>query len=133
MNKNNEKRIDRLPDAELDVMLVLWNTIESLKTSQIAEVLNEQKNWSMSTVQSLLARLAERGFVSVKKELRLKYYSPAISEELYRSKETKTFLERLHGNSFKSLIATLANDKTINTSDIDEIAEIIKKAGNKNA
>ena len=38
----------------------------------------------MSTIQALLARLEEKGYVSVVKEGRLKTYVPLISEEKYR-------------------------------------------------
>lgn len=131
MALNNKNEIDRLPDAELDVMLVLWNSTEPMKTAKILEVLNRQKNWSISTVQALLSRLTERGFVKIEKRMRFKYYIPLVQEDVYRSQETKTFLERLHGNSFKSLIATLINSKTIDASDIDEIEEMLRKAGNK--
>lgn len=124
--------MNRLPDAQLDVMLVLWNANEPLKTSKILEILNQEKDWSISTLQSLLARLEERGFVKVQKHMRFKYYVPLIEEKVYRNKETKTFLERLHGNSFKSLIATLIDSKSISESELKEIEDMLRKAGNKN-
>lgn len=126
-----ENSFNRLPDAELDVMLALWESPVPMKTTEIFQSLKEKKDWSMSTVQALLARLTERGFVSVKKEDRLKLYSPLISEDVYRSQETKTFLERLHGNSWQNLLMTLVNNHEMNESDLDEIAEIIRKAGEK--
>lgn len=122
---------NRLPDAELDVMLVLWESPVPMKTTEIFQSLKEKKDWSMSTIQALLARLTERGFVTVKKEDRLKLYSPLIREDVYRSQETKTFLERLHGNSWQNLLMTLVNNHEMNESDLDEIAEIIRKAGEK--
>ena len=132
MRQNKEQDISRLPDAELDVMLVLWDAGEPMKTAKLLEVLNKKKDWSMSTLQSLLSRLEERGFVEVQKHMRFKYYVPAISEEDYRQKETRIFLERLHGNSFKSLIATLIDSNTVDSSDLKEIEEMLRKAGDKN-
>ena len=126
-----EGKLSRLPDAELDVMLVLWENPDPMKTTEISQALKEKKDWSMSTVQALLARLLERGFVTVKKKERLKYYSPLIGENVYRSQETKTFLERLHGNSWRNLLMTLVSNHEMNESDLDEIAEIIRRAGSK--
>ncbi len=132
MQAKEETDISRLPDAELDVMLVLWHAKQPLKTAKILELLNKRKDWSISTLQSLLARLEERGFVKVQKQMRFKYYLPVISEEDYRRKETRTFLERLHHNSFKSLIATLIDTEAIDASELEEIEEMLRKAGSKN-
>lgn len=125
------KKFGRLPDAELDVMLVLWEQQVPMKTAEIFQALEQKKDWSMSTVQALLTRLTERGFVTVQKKERLKYYTSIISEEAYRSQETKTFLERLHGNSWRSLLMTLVSNHEMSESDLAEIAEIIRKAEDK--
>ncbi|MGE4485771.1 MAG: BlaI/MecI/CopY family transcriptional regulator [Oscillospiraceae bacterium] len=126
------EKIDRLPDAELDVMLVLWNAHEPMKTSAILEVLNREKNWSMSTLQALLSRLSDRGFVRAETLSRLKYYSPAVREEEYRIKETKSFLKKLHGNSFKSLVLSLIDGDAIDGDDLEEIETMLREAGAKN-
>lgn len=123
---NQSIKIERLPDAELDVMLVLWSEKRPLKTAEIFEVLSQKKSWTPSTLQALLARLEQRGFVTMKKEGRLKLYSPLVEEESYRSQETSTFLERLHGNSVKSLFAALIDGKKLKPSDLDEIAQMLK-------
>lgn len=123
------KAIERLPDSELNVMKVVWNSKEPIGTGKIIKVLIADKNWSRSTVQVLLSRLEERGFIECQKKGRLKYYVPLIEEEVYCSKETKTFLEHFYNNSYKNLIASLVQDKTINEEDLDDIIKIIKKGG----
>lgn len=117
--------VERLPDSELEVMLALWSAKEPLKTSAI--LARVKKEWSMSTLQALLARLEERGFVIMKKRMRFKYYSPAVEESVYRDSETKSFLERMHNNSCTSLLASLVNTRSITEKDIAEIEEIIRK------
>lgn len=129
MNKKNKKKVAQLPDAELDIMLVLWSVKEPIKTSNILEIINYEKNWSMSTLQALLARLQERGFVEVQKKSGLNYYVPIVRKDEYRLKETKTFIERLYGNSLPSLVATLIHSETIDEADIAEIAEMLRKEG----
>lgn len=125
-------RIQRLPDAELDVMLVLWAAGTEMKTAAILAELNRTRDWSMSTLQALLARLSERGFVRAHTKGRLKYYSPAVSEETYRARETKTFLERFYKNSWKDLFASLVSTQHITAEDIQELEELIKQEGHKN-
>jgi BlaI family penicillinase repressor len=124
--------LNRLPDAELDVMRVLWESKAPMKTAQVLAVLNREKSWTMSTLQALLSRLENRGFVTSEKKLRLRYYAPAVRQDGYRLKETKTFLKRLYNNSFKDMVAALIDDDALSSEDLDEIAELIRKSGDKN-
>ncbi|BCJ93184.1 transcriptional regulator [Anaerocolumna cellulosilytica] len=123
-----KENYERLPDSELLVMQIIWQSKKAIGTGKIVELVCEQKNWSRSTVQVLLARLEERGFVEIKKRGRLNYYVPLIKEEEYLTKETKTFLGQFYGNSYKKLIASLAQNQEITEEDIDDIIQIIKEA-----
>lgn len=125
---NDKDNYERLPDSELLVMQIIWQSEIPIGTGRIVELVCEQKNWSRSTVQVLLARLEERGFIEIKKKGRLKFYTPLVKEEEYLSKETKTFMEQFYSNSYKKLIASLAQDQTITERDIDDIIQIIKDA-----
>lgn len=127
MIKKEKKRLAKLPDAELDVMLALWSVDEPIKTSHILDIMNQEKNWSMSTLQALLARLQERGFVEVQKKSGHNYFLTLVKKEEYRMKETKTFIERLYGNSLPSLVATLIHSDTIDDADLEEIAQMLRK------
>lgn len=128
METRNE---EALPDAELAVMKVLWKAEGEMKTSEIAKMLSKEKSWSMSTIQALLARLLQRGFVSVRKEGRLKFYRPLVGQEHYNAGQTKSFFKKLHDNSIKSLIASLVDSRAIGEEELAELEEIIQKAGEK--
>lgn len=119
---------DKLPDSELLVMQIIWQSETSIGTGKIIQLVCEQKNWSRSTVQVLLARLEERGFVEIKKKGRFKFYEPLIKEEEYLSKETKTFMEQFYSSSYKKLFASLVENETITENDIEDIIQIIKDA-----
>lgn len=123
-----KKSIERLPDSELYVMNIIWKFKNPVGTGEIVQQLNKEKNWSRSTVQVLLARLEEKGFIQCQRQGRLKYYTSLIEEEIYRSKETKSFLEHFYNNSYKKLIASLAHTNKITDEDIEDIVHIIKEA-----
>ncbi|SHO47651.1 BlaI/MecI/CopY family transcriptional regulator [Anaerocolumna xylanovorans] len=124
----HKENYERIPDSELLIMQIIWQSKKAIGTGRIVELVCEQKDWSRSTVQVLLTRLEERGFVEIKKRGRLNYYIPLIKEEEYLSKETKTFLEQFYGNSYKKLIASLVQSKEITEEDIEDIIHIIKDA-----
>lgn len=130
MTKRTEKETDiiRLPDSELNVMKVIWNSREPIGIGKIMEILENEKNWSRSTIQVLLVRLEEKGFITCKKNGRLKFYFPLIEEEIYCAKETKSFLDHFYNSSYKNLIATLVQDNTIQEEDIEDIINIIRNS-----
>ena len=52
-----KKTISRLPDSELDIMLVLWNHEPPMGRLEIERVVNEKKKLAPTTILSLLTRL----------------------------------------------------------------------------
>ena len=124
-----EETMGRLPDAELEIMLIIWEAKEPVSTGDIMEKLEGNKSWHISTVLKLLSRLSERGFIKNEKQGRFNRYTALVDEEEYRERETKSFMEKLHGNSFQSLVASLYNSHSITNKDIEEIAEILKRGG----
>jgi BlaI family transcriptional regulator, penicillinase repressor len=124
---NNE--IKKIPDAELEVMKIIWNNETPISTSKIKEICDEEnKNfWTISTLQTLLNRLIEREFLNTEKRGKERIYSPKIMEAEYLEFETKMFLKKVHGNSFTSLINTLYKSREIDKNDIEELYEWFKK------
>ena len=59
-----KKTISRLPDSELDIMLVLWNHEPPMGRLEIERVVNEKKKLAPTTILSLLTRLEKKGFVT---------------------------------------------------------------------
>lgn len=124
---NNE--IKKIPDAELEVMKIIWNNEIPISTTKIKEICDEQSknSWTISTLQTLLNRLIERDFLNTEKRGKERIYSPKIMEAEYLEFETKMFLKKVHGNSFTSLVNTLYKSREINKNDIEELYEWFKK------
>lgn len=119
--------IERLPDAELEVMLVLWHRGEPMSVAEIAHALAPEHQWKTATVHVLLTRLTERGFVTSDKTSYKHYFTPSISEADYRSGEQKTLLQRFFGGSAKNMIAALLWADDLTEDDLDELSQLVKK------
>jgi len=129
--------IPRLPDAELLVMNIIWKGTRKvseeeteeesgeMSSVQVAKILEGQKDWSATTILTFLSRLVERGFLTVRKEKRQNFYRAAVEESTYIESESKSFLERFHGNSITSLVAALCNDNAISKEDLAELRRFI--------
>ncbi|MDD3169891.1 MAG: BlaI/MecI/CopY family transcriptional regulator [Eubacteriales bacterium] len=120
--KNN---IKRLPDSELEIMMLIWEAKEPVSSAYLMEKLQGEKNWVATTVLNFLARLVERGFLRVEKRGRINIYSPLVLEKDYIEIESRTFLERLHKSSLKSFVAALYDGKKLSNEDAEELKNYI--------
>lgn len=119
--------IERIPDSELEVMLVLWHAEKPLNVSEITGKLAESRPWKAGTVHVLLARLEERGFVACDKSEYKHRFSPIISEKAYRKGEESTMLNRFFGGSAKKMIASLLDTDGLSDKDLEEISALVKR------
>jgi len=115
----------RLPDAELEIMKIIWKCGGSATSAQITQKLEGKKDWAVTTVLNFLARLVDRGFLSAHRSGKINIYEPIVGEEEYLESESRSFLERLHGNSLKSLVASLYSGDAISRDDLEELKRYI--------
>lgn len=119
--------IERIPDAELEVMLVLWHSSSPLTVGEITNKLTESRPWKSGTVHVLLARLEERGFVACDKSEYKHRFSPIICEEDYRKGEENTLMHRFFGGSAKRMIASLLDADGLSDKDLEELTALLKR------
>lgn len=117
--------IKRLGDAELEIMLAIWSSKSEVTSTYVLEYLQGRRKWALSTVMTSLARLCDKGFLSCDRTSGNNLYLPLISEEDYKSKESRSFLEKMYGNSFQSLVTNLYGNKIIESADLAELRRFI--------
>ena len=117
----------KLPDAEFDIMKVVWANEPPITTNIVMQQLGNEREWKAQTVISLMLRLVERGFIRTEKNGKERTYFPLIGKEDYLRFETGDFMERFHGNSFASLVATLYDGNKIKDSDLDGLTKWLKE------
>lgn len=129
-----EKQLKRLGDAELEIMLALWEADAPVTAGFILEKLKGRRNWALSTLMTVLARLVEKGFVVCDRSTRTNYYTAVISEKEYKSMESRRFLNKLHKGSLPNLVAGLYDSRAIGTAELDELRALIDslKEGGRN-
>lgn len=117
----------KLPDAEFDIMKVVWANEPPITTNTIMEHLGREREWKAQTVISLMLRLVERGFLRTEKHGKERTYFPLVSREDYLKFETGNFIKQYHESSFLNLVNTLYDDKALSETDIDELLKWAKE------
>jgi len=119
--------LKRLPDAEFEIMKVIWRNPSPITTMQIVDKLSQEKNWKPQTVLTMLIRLVDKNFLTSDKNGRERSYTPVINEADYMQVETGDFMSRYSGNSVGSLIKTMYDGKDITDSDLAELKSWLKE------
>ena len=115
------KPTKRLPDAEFEIMHIIWQNTPPISTNQIISHLDSSKTWKPQTVLTLLVRLIDKGFLHSEKNGKERTYSPLISQKDYLSIETNSFFDRIHRNSIRSLVNTLYDGKKLTSEEIADL------------
>ena len=86
--------LKKLGDAELEIMQIIWNSNAAVTSNQILKELQERRKWQLSTLMTSLSRLSEKGFVNCDRSTGTNLYTPIISENDYKTKESKNFFTK---------------------------------------
>lgn len=119
------KKTKNLGDAELEIMLAIWEAEHPLTSVQVREKLRETRDWAMASVMTSLARLVEKGFLRCDKDTGINTYTALIPEDDYKAQESQSLLTRLYGNSVPNMVTTLYGNKMLDKSDIDELRTLL--------
>lgn len=124
--KNFEKR---LPDAELEIMKVIWHNECPISTSEVKRIIDEESNAARTqqTVQTLINRLIAKEYIAKGKRGKEYIYTPLVAEKDYVEFESKRFLRKMHGNSVTNLMRALFDSKKISDEDISELEKMFKE------
>ncbi len=118
----------RLPDAELEIMKVIWHNDVPISTSEVKKIIdNETDNsWTQQTLQSLINRLIAKEFLKKDRRGKEYIYTPLVEEKDYVEYESSEFLKKMHSNSVVGLMRALFDSKKISEEDISELEEMFR-------
>lgn len=118
--------IRRLPDSELEVMQAVWRCDPPVMRADIENIVNEVHPMALTTLLTLLTRLADKGFLSIQKEGRSSCYIPLISQRDYLASQSKRFIDQICGGSI-SAFATALCDSGISKEELAELKELLER------
>lgn len=119
-----------LANAELAVMELLWDQ-SGLTARKIRETLYPDASKAQhGTVQRLLQRLEEKGFVARDKSLPVHLFSAVISREAYASGQLEMLTAKLTGGSIAPLITHLLEHEKITPTEIKRLRRILEEQKN---
>ena len=116
----------RLPDGELAVMQALWSRTPPVTSGELQQQLKESHPMALTTLLTVLSRLADKGFVTIEKEGRSSRYYPLVTRETYLAGQSRRFLDQLCGGSLSAFAAALC-DSGLTREELDELRALLER------
>ena len=112
----------QVSDSELELMKIVWSQGGTARYAPIMEELSQTgRTWQKNTVITLLSRLVDKGFLTVRKLGRRNEYAAAVSEADYQAAQTQVLVNKLYAGSAKGLVAALIRQEAISPGDYEEL------------
>ena len=116
----------QISDAEWQVMKIIWMQGEQTSTDLI-KVLEKRFSWSKSTIQTLLARLVEKGCLTREKQGKSFVYSALLTQEDSKKLLVQDIKDKVCSRRMKQLLADLIEECDFTLADLEGLEEVISK------
>ncbi len=112
--------------AETEILRLVWQLGEAT-VQQVCDRLPSDRDIRYNTVQTLLCRLEQKGYLQRRLEGKAHVFFPVVKREDVIKKTVRDFLDRLFGGDPRPLVQFLAEDGKIDEEDIKRLRKLIKK------
>lgn len=116
----------QISDAELDVMKVVWDR-PGCSAADVHEALEGQRDWTLQTVKTLLARLVEKAALETRREGRRFLYVAQLERSGYEASAARSFVDKVYSGRAAPLVAHLAQGEGLSEEDIAELEALIER------
>ena len=125
-----KKKLRAMSPTETEILRLVWELNEAT-VQQIREKLPSDRSLAYNTVQTLLCRLEQKGYLKHHLKGRAHVFSPSVKSQEVIKTTVRDFLGRLFGGDPKPLVQFLAEDGKIDEEDIKRLRQLIKKRKKK--
>ena len=110
-------------ERELDILKVFWEVGEaSVRT--IHQKMSPSGEFALTTIQTLIRIMADKGLLSVRRDNRTLYYKPCYTAEQASSR----FLHKVFDGAVDQLVLSMLRAEDVSVEELREIEKIISKA-----
>src|SRR5688500_17021761 len=124
INKNRRRPEAPLTPGQLEIMEVIWSSGEA-GVAEVWKALSARRPVARNTVQTMLARLHERGWLTVREDGNAFLYRAARSREPVVATMADGLLDRVFGGSLSGLVAAVVESRPLPADEVARLRAII--------
>lgn len=115
-----------LTEAEWEIIQVVW-AHQPCAAPTVQEELEAHKNWTYSTVKTLMDRMASKGLLTTERIRNLILYRSAISQEDARRGELMRTVRRAFGGAFTPMMQFMLEGDTLSEKELTQLEGMIRQ------
>jgi len=119
-----------LTDAQREIMEVVWQRGE-ITVSQVRDALAQRRELARNTVQTMIVRLEERGWLKHREQGRTFVYSANRPRAVSLGAKVAQMIDRLFAGSPEEMVTALIEYRGLTSGEADRIREMIDEADTK--
>jgi len=118
------KNLPALSPSETEILRLVWQ-LGKATVQQVCDKLPARRKIAYATVQTLLRRLENKGYLKHDVRGKAHVFSAAVKKEHVVKRSVGDFLDRLFGGDPIPLMQYLAEHGKINTMDIEKLKQLV--------
>ena len=122
----SEKNLSSISDSEWEVMRIVW-TLGETNTKQILNELQAKKDWTDSTIKTLIRRLVQKGWLNAKQDGRRYIYTATVNQTDMMYNEANNLLNRMCDMHKGEVILKLLEDSPVSKGDLIKMKKEISQ------
>ena len=107
-------------------MQAVWACEPPAARADISAILQDTHPMALTTLLTVLSRLAEKGFVEIRKEGRSARYLPLVSRQEYLAQQSRRFVEKVCGGSLPAFAAALC-ESGLTREELAQLRELLER------
>ena len=121
-----------LTEAQREIMEVVWDQDE-VTVTQVRDELAQRREVARNTIQTMIVRLEERGWLTHREEGRTFWYSANRPRMASLGAKVAQMVDRLFAGSPEEMVTALMEYRGLSSGEADRIREMIDAAESKAA
>lgn len=115
-----------LTEAEWAIIQTVWEN-EPCAAPAVQEHLEDQKNWTYSTVKTLMDRMVTKGLLKTERIRSIILYRSAITKLQAQKSEVMRTIKRAFDGALTPMMQFLLDNNALSKKQLDELEALIKK------
>ena len=116
--------LPELTESEWTVIKAVWS-LEPCPAPTVQEHLAGQRDWSVSTVRTLMERMAAKGLLTSEKLRNLTLYRSAVSRQQAQLGELRYALKNAFDGALTPMVQCLLESERLDASQLDQLEALI--------
>jgi BlaI family penicillinase repressor len=119
-----------LTEGEWAIIQAIWDN-EPCTAPTVQEELEDQKNWTYSTVKTMMDRMVTKGLLKTERIRNLIFYRSAITRIQAQKGEIMRAVKRAFDGALTPMMQFLLDNHKLSQKQLSELEELIKKKRTK--